>query len=158
MVTLRIWTPDLSATDIGHASLMIAGAYGARYISVWREDSVDKVTGRDGSVTLPDDVKARGGRDAPNHWHFSRLDENRMIGLWDRLRGGRSLQWSRTLMTNCFWITDMFINAGQGFPVEDNPGWALSERASVSLRMASLAASAVALAAHAHQYEQIEHW
>jgi hypothetical protein len=158
MVTLRIWYPSrANGFGPGSCSLAIAGEWGAGYIST-RPVKHDPTRPRDtATATLIDDLQAEGG-ETRHMWLFHRLDENRMLRLWNTLQSGVPATWKTANSEASFHMCDMILATGRGIDVEEDPGVSFDARATGTIELATLANSGAEMAAHASHYLKIEHW
>lgn len=159
MVTLRIWYPrTLDRLKVGFSSIEIGGPTGAAYMSV----RPVKHEGKGGSAyvrtaSLADDIKGEGG-DTEHVWLFTRLNEKRMLGVWDQHIGMRLEQNTLVASHDCFQFCDKMLAAGRGVVVDALTASNLTERALGARYTQSLATTALELAARADQYLKLSHW
>lgn len=166
MVILRIWHPSLfSKNRVGASAVTIMGLWGKAHIST-RPLPVDPDNpGRAGlsaieapATTLEDDMKAEG-KNPPHFWHFTRMDECRMLRMWGTLE--QDVGMARDLdydPASSFRVSDIVLAAGRGIAVETNPVASFSARARGMVVAADVASSFVQLQGRADYLTQVEHW
>ncbi len=158
MVILRIWYPERAdRLHAGYSSIQISGPTGAAYMSLRPVKSDANTTPHGRTASLADDVKAEGAE--PQHvWNFSRLDEKRMLVIWDQHIGIHLKADAKLASHDCFQFCDKILLAGQGVVVDALATSSLTDRAHGALRTSTLALTALQLAARADEYLKVKHW
>lgn len=158
MVTLRIWYPrTIDRLKVGFSSIEIGGPYGAAYMSLRPVKSDRRGSPHARTASLADDVKAEGG-ETSHVWLFTRLNEKRMLGLWDQHIGIQLTDDAKIASHDCFQFCDKMLAAGRGVVVDALTASSLTERALGARYTQSLATTALELAARADQYLKLSHW
>jgi hypothetical protein len=158
MVTLRIWYPrTIDRLKVGFSSIEIGGPTGAAYMSLRPVKPVGRGSPHARTASLADDVKAEGG-DTSHVWLFTRLNEKRMLGLWDQHIGIQLSADAKIASHDCFQFCDKMLAAGRGVVVDALTASSLTERALGARYTQSLATTALDLAARADQYLKLSHW
>ena len=160
MVTLRIWLPSRAVGQaIGYCSVAVSSPWGDAYASV-RAVQPDVRFPRRVTANFGDDVKATGA-DTRHRWMFRRLDESRVLRMWDQFKGDIASQWDEKPAAHndhCFHICHRLLLAGQGFDTDDASPASFTQRAKNEQLLAMLAKSHNALASYADAYAKVEHW
>ena len=160
MVILRVWTP-LSSKEkpTGYASIALSNVQGGAYMSVRAVKATDHGREIVRSATLGDDVDAAGA-EAVLTWKFTRLNEARMLRIWDQYRTATSVEMREfaDARTRCFLFCDWALAAGRGYEVDEPSAAPLRRRAQGALIMSTLANSHSALASRADHYLTFERW
>ena len=160
MVLLRIWSPLSSKENLtGYSSILLNNPHGSAYMSVraLKVTEGNRVLYR--SATLADDIEAAGA-DTLLTWKFTRLDEARMLRIWDQYRTTVSVEMREVAdaKKKCFSFCDWAIAAGRGFDVNEPSVASFKKRAEGALCKATLANSYAALAGRADHYLKFERW
>lgn len=159
MVILRIWHPASSDKfGAGSSALTIAGQWGAAHISTrpLKETPAHRST----SSTLQDDIDAEGNAKV-RLWRFHRMNECRMLGLWNTVKGGMDLSHRAARSyrpATSFRVSDLILAAGRGINVEADAAASLTGRAHAMVVATAVANNFVELEARAEHFEQVEHW
>lgn len=165
MVILRIWHPSQN-NRAGASAITIAGLWGAAHISTRpRKDKTLRpgissgLTATDhANTTLEQDMEAEG-RNPPHMWFFARMDESRMLRMWDSLKAGiADVPPERYLPANSFRISDLILAAGRGLAVEANPVTSLTGVANGMLTASAVATDFVQLQGRADHMAHVQHW
>lgn len=160
MVTLRIWLPSpAKGQEIGYCSVSVSSPWGDTYASVRAVQPdirfPDLVT-----ANFADDVKAMGA-DTRHRWMYRRLDESRVLRMWDQFKGNIASLWDEKHSAHnnhCFYICHRLLLAGQGFDTDDASPASFTERAKNEQVLAMLAKSANTLSSYAEVYAKVDHW
>ena len=160
MVILRIWLPSRTVgQEIGYSSIAVNSPWGDAYASV-RAVKRDPRHPELVTANLVDDMKVAGG-DTRHRWQFRRLDESRVLRMWDQFKGDIANQWNEkpgARNEHCFHICHRILLAGQGFETDDASPASLTHRAKSEQVLAMLARTHSTLAAQADGYLKIDHW
>jgi hypothetical protein len=167
MVILRIWHPSQTGKNRdGSSAISIAGVWGSAHISTRpRADKSLRLAASSGltandhaNTTLEEDMQAEG-RVPPHLWFFTRLDECRMLRLWDQYKHDvADVPPERYLPTTSFRISDLILSAGRGLDVEGNPVSSFTRQASGMAVAAAVATDFVQLQGRADHMAHVQHW
>jgi hypothetical protein len=167
MVILRIWHPSqVSRNRDGYSAISIVGVWGAAHISTRpRKDKVQRpgastgVTATDhANTTLEEDMLAEG-RVPPHMWFYSRMDESRMLRLWDGMKGDiAEVAPDRYLPATSFRVSDLILAAGRGLAVEESPVASFTRNALGMVTASAVATDFVQLQGRADHMAHVGHW